>query len=144
MIKHNVGMMGTQSNHLSIVKITDKEFFYTSKWDPLVHEGDLFNKFSLFGIRFIKGGMESDGVKSLRKVDPSFCFELCTDDGKGIIFEIPMDDKLEKEQIKEAKRKNSSGGKQREVCIYICIFICIDIYIYEYICIYIDIYVYIN
>jgi hypothetical protein len=103
-IKHNIGLM-KQTNHLSMIKISDKEFFYTSKWDPLVHGGDLFNKISLFRIKFIKGGIESENVKFLRKIDPHFCFELCLDDGKNIVFEIPLDAKLEKEQFKEAKRK---------------------------------------
>eukprot|EP00596_Hydrurales_sp_CCMP1899_P005588 CAMPEP_0119044806 /NCGR_PEP_ID=MMETSP1177-20130426/34709_1 /TAXON_ID=2985 /ORGANISM="Ochromonas sp, Strain CCMP1899" /LENGTH=419 /DNA_ID=CAMNT_0007015505 /DNA_START=1364 /DNA_END=2620 /DNA_ORIENTATION=- len=113
MIKHNIGMMN-QTNHLSMIKISDKEFFYTSKWDPLVHGGDLFNKISLFRIKFIKGGIESENVKSLRKIDPYFCFELCLDDGKNIVFEIPLDAKLEKEQVKEAKKKATSGGKGKD------------------------------
>ena len=80
-IFHNFrGMVGMSSKHLSRVSISDKEFFYTSRVNPRKREADSYNKFSLFTIKFIKSGVDSDDVLSLRNVQPSHCFEIITED----------------------------------------------------------------
>jgi hypothetical protein len=68
------------SKHLSTVRISDKEFFYTSRMNAMKAEGDTYNKFSLFAIKYVRDGPLSDDVMSLRKVDPAHCFELITED----------------------------------------------------------------
>ena len=42
--------------HLSTVKISDTEFFYTSKKDPRKKESDLYNHFSMYSIKFVRPG----------------------------------------------------------------------------------------
>ena len=71
------------SKHLSTVRISDKEFFYTSRMNAMKAEGDTYNKFSLFAIKYVRDGPLSDDVMSLRKVDPAHCFELITEDRYG-------------------------------------------------------------
>ena len=79
-------MVGMSSKHLSRVIISDKEFFYTSRLNPKKREADSYNKFSLFTIKFIKSGVDSDDVLSLRNVQPSHCFEVITEDRLVIMF----------------------------------------------------------
>ena len=74
------------SKHLSRVIISDKEFFYTSRVNPKKREADSYNKFSLFTIKFIKSGADSDDILSLRNVQPSHCFEIITEDRLVIVF----------------------------------------------------------
>ena len=71
------GMMGRSSKHLTTFRISDKEFFYTSRSDPSKPE-DNCNKYSLFAIKFIREGALSDDVCALRKVQPAHCFEIIT------------------------------------------------------------------
>jgi hypothetical protein len=71
------------SKHLSTVRISDKEFFYTSRVNAMKSEGDTYNKFSLFAIKYVRDGPLSDDVMSLRKVNPAHCFELITEDRYG-------------------------------------------------------------
>ena len=79
------GMAGMSSKHLSMVRISDKEFFYTSRATALKTEGDTYNKFSLFAIKYVRDGPLSDDVQALRKVNPSHCFELITEDRCGLL-----------------------------------------------------------
>ena len=62
------------------MRISDKEFFYTSRLNPSKREADSYNKFSLFAIKFLKNGLDSDNVLGLRNVNPAHCFELITEE----------------------------------------------------------------
>ena len=64
------------SKHLSTVRISDKELFYTSRANPAKLEGDIYNKFSLFAIKFVRDGLLSEDICKLRRVEHSHCFEL--------------------------------------------------------------------
>ena len=129
-IKHSPGF--GKKPHLSTIKISDNEFFYTSKqnpqvlhyythhpplthppshtvkrpplnttsapfpdylYDPQKRQSDLYNKFSMYAIRFIRAGPDSDDVAKLKRVNPEFCFEVVNEE-RGIIFELPSDEKL--------------------------------------------------
>ena len=68
------------SKHVSHVRISDKEFFYTSKRKNTKSEAESHNKFSLFTIKFVKNGTNSDEICKIRSVEPKHCFELITDD----------------------------------------------------------------
>ena len=76
LIKHNNGNL---NKHLTILKISDKELFFRSRFDIRKDEDELWNKFSLFRLKFIIEGQESDSI-SRKFLNPKFSFEMMTDD----------------------------------------------------------------
>ena len=109
-IKHSPGF--GKKPHLSTIKISDNEFFYTSKLNPQKRQSDLYNKFSMYSIKFIKRGVDSEDVGKLKRVNPEFCFEVVNEE-RGIIFELPSDEKLaimsDEEAAYVAKEKGEKG-----------------------------------
>ena len=41
-------------SHLTTIRITDKELFYLSKFNPQKWEDDLWQSFSLFNLKFVQ------------------------------------------------------------------------------------------
>jgi hypothetical protein len=51
LIKHNAG---NKKSHLTTLKCSAKDFFYMSKFNPQKREEELWNRFSLYDLKFIK------------------------------------------------------------------------------------------
>lgn len=133
LLKHNKGNL---SSHLTMLKITDKEVFYRKRLDLkkkevqprplysnllfphllsppssvrvsfLFSQDDLWNSFSLFRLKFVADGYQSDSVSS-KFLNPSVCFEMVTDE-RSYVFEVPTDAKLQRLQAEEEVKP--SGG----------------------------------
>jgi hypothetical protein len=87
-VKHNSNNSGC---HYTIVRITDKEFFYRSRYDPRKKETDLWQRFSLFNLKYVLGPNKQDPVRGphesprvanrkSRKLNPAHCIEIVAED----------------------------------------------------------------
>ena len=88
-----------RSSHLSVLRISDKELFYRRMWQVGMTENDLWKRLSLFSIKFVIKGADSETIgkktSNVRNpvVNPAFCFEFSTTD-KSLTFEIPEYDRM--------------------------------------------------
>jgi hypothetical protein len=63
-IKHNAG---NNTEHVTTIRLTDKELLYRSKFDPTKKEDDLWNKFALFTLKYVLNGEQSETIEKKKK-----------------------------------------------------------------------------
>jgi hypothetical protein len=101
-IKHNAG---NNTEHVTTIRLTDKDLLYRSKFDPTKKEDDLWNKFALFALKYVLNGEQSETIeKKKKKINAKHCFELVFED-RGIAFEYADDDRVNILRSKEKARK---------------------------------------
>ena len=116
MIKHNSGNL---SQHLTILRISDKEILYRKRLDPRKEVGgnhEQWSRFSLFHIRFVLEGKDSDQVRR-KFLNPKHCVEIRTDE-RGFLFELPLPQKLRKLRREEAEAASKRRAAQLAVSSY--------------------------
>lgn len=91
LIKHN---SGNKKAHITTIRITDRHFYYKSKHNPQKIEEDMWNGFSLFNLKFMLNGEQSETIqKKSAELNVNHCFEV-VNETRGIALELPMEDKL--------------------------------------------------
>lgn len=112
LVKHNNGNL---SQHLTVLRISDKELFYRRRLDPKRSgeagtEAEEWTKFSLFRLKFVLDGIDSDKVKR-KFLNPRHCFELIMDE-RGVLFELPTP-----QQLRRLLREEAETERRRKAAL---------------------------
>eukprot|EP01038_Epipyxis_sp_PR26KG_P012343 gene12343-16554_t len=89
LIKHNTNNL---NEHITVFRMSEREIYYRSKSDSSKTEDSLWNKFSLFSIKFICKGDESNIIR-LKRLKSEVCFEIVLEN-RRFVFELPSTNKL--------------------------------------------------
>jgi len=120
LIKHNSKY---SSHHLTTIRITDKDIFYQSKYDPQKRENELWHRLSLFNLKYVlapnrrnnKEPHESETIQSRkRKINANYSFELVAED-RSLILEYPHESLRLKLQTIIDKHKNDNAKEDAVV-----------------------------
>lgn len=94
-------------------------WLYFSRFDTVRSESDLWNKMSLYDLKFILEGDKSENIKSRKYIlKTDFCFEIVTEN-REFIFELPKFEKLqiivktEMDQLEKYKIKKDGVAKRK-------------------------------
>jgi hypothetical protein len=106
LVKYN---SGNNKFHLTTLRISDKNLYYKSAYDYKKDEDELWNSFSLFKLKFVLQGDESETVRT-KKLNNKYCFEIVSDD-RGLVFELPTTEQL---QVLVAKEDDKKEARRRQ------------------------------
>ena len=79
-IKHNAN---NSKSYLTSIVLTDKELYYKSEFNPKQKDEDAWKKISLFSLKFVVTGPQSDTIqqrKQNKKINENFCLGIVTVD----------------------------------------------------------------
>ena len=88
-----------ESGYISMMKITGTHLYFRKKDNPQEVESGLWENIFLFSIKFVIEGYHSEYfLKKRSKVDILSCFEIVTEEGRSLLFEIlkPKDEEVVK------------------------------------------------